>query len=417
MTPDPVPPDPVTPDPGPPSPGRLRLVYLNHCAKLSGGELALARLLPALERVDAHVILGEDGPLVELLRQRGVTVEVLPLGATGGIHRDQVVAGRLPAAAVVGTAAYVLRVRRRLVELAPDLVHGNSLKACLYGSVAARLAGLPFVWHARDRIAPDYMPRPATTLVRTAARWLPTVVIANSSTTLDTLQVPRTQTVVHSPVAHDAVDPGFGLYPPEPGTDGVPTIGMVGRLAPWKGQHVFLDALAKAAADGRPFRARVVGGALFGEDDYAAGLHRQAQRLGLADRVTFTGHVEGVAAELRRLDLLVHASVIPEPFGQVVVEGMAAGVPVIASDAGGPAEVVTAGVDGLLTPPGDAAALAAAITTLLDDPGRRAELATAAHRTAAAYLPEVVAAQVQAVYDEALASRRTRGRLRPRRRR
>ena len=108
------------------------------------------------------------------------------------------------------------------------------------------------------------------------------------------------------------------------------TFGMVGRIAPWKGQDVFLGAFAHAFGQGDE-RAVIVGGALFGEDDCARELSRLADALGVGNRVEFRGHRPNVWDELSRIDVLVHASVTPEPFGQVIIEGMAAGVPVIAA--------------------------------------------------------------------------------------
>ena len=128
---------------------------------------------------------------------------------------------------------------------------------------------------------------------------------------------------------------------------------MVGRVAPWKGQHVFLPAFARAFAGGSE-RAVIVGAAMFGatEADYGAGLQETASVLGIADRVDFRGFREDVWSELHQMDILVHASVTPEPFGQVIVEAMLAGVPVIASAAGGPGEIVTDNVDGRPLPAG-----------------------------------------------------------------
>jgi glycosyltransferase involved in cell wall biosynthesis len=176
-------------------------------------------------------------------------------------------------------------------------------------------------------------------------------------------------------------------------------VGIVGRLAPWKGQHVFLDAFARAFPDGDEC-ALVIGDALFQEEDYAARLHHQADELGIASRVTFRGFRADVPAELADLDVLVHASVIPEPFGQVVVEGMAAGLPVIATDAGGPAEIITPGTDGVLVPLGDAPALAAALRRLAADRGLRARLGSAARARATDFSADAIAAQMAAMYHE-----------------
>ena len=146
----------------------------------------------------------------------------------------------------------------------------------------------------------------------------------------------------------------------------------------------------------------LAGSAMFGEDAFADELGSLVEALGLAERVTFLGFVDDVASVLRGSDCLVHASVIPEPFGQVVVEGMAAGLPVIASDAGGPAEVITDGVDGLLCPPGDVEALASLLRRVAGDRELRVRLGAAGLVRAADFTPDAVAAQVRAVYDEVL---------------
>lgn len=373
---------------------RLRVVYLDHCARLSGGELALLRLLPALD-VDAHVILGENGPLVAKLRAAGVSVEVLVMaGSAGALSRDRVRPGRLPLSALTLTATYGARLARRLRRLDPDLVHTNSLKSALYGGVAARLAGVPAVWHVRDRIADDYMPAAACHLVRAAARILPAAVIANSRATLATLGRAGAEGV--------AVASPLGFAPTEPGpppTAGPLRVGMVGRLDPWKGQHVFLDAFAKAFPAGGE-RAVLVGASLFGDDGYEAQLVRQATALGIEDRVEFRGFRDRIDEELRTLDVLVHASTIPEPFGQVVVEGMAAGLAVVAADAGGPAEVIDDEVNGLLSPPGDADALAEALQRLANDTGLRHRLGEAARDRAGDFTPARIAPQVMDVYRQ-----------------
>ena len=377
----------------------VRVVYLDHCAALSGAEIALARLLPALPDVDAHVILAEDGPLVEVLRDSGVSVAVLPMtGAARSLGRGEVRPGRLPVRVAVDTARHVVELAAHLRRLGPDLVHTNSLKAGLYGGLAGRLAGIPVVWHARDRIADDYLPPAAVRLVRAAVRVLPSAVLANSQATADTLALPARRTAEITVVG----DPYFPPAERMPRTeDGTLVIGMVGRLAPWKGQAVLLDALERLTT-ATPWRAVLVGSAMFGESAYEAELHDDVRRRGLADRVDLVGFRPDVAAELAMMDVLVHASVIPEPFGQVVVEGMAAGLPVLASAAGGPLEIVSHDRDGLLFQPGDAGELAEALTWLLEDPAARKRLGAAARVRATRYQPTVIAPEVSGVYRRVL---------------
>jgi len=310
---------------------RLRVVYLDHVARLSGAEIALLRLLPHLRRVNAHVILAEDGPLAERLTQAGISVEVLAMAAsTRELRRDAVRAGAGATAAALDTLAYVARLTWRLRQLHADLVHTNSLKAGVYGALAARAAGVPVVWHVRDRIADDYLPRPAVRLVRTLVRQLAAGVIANSDATLETLSTPRNERL-HC-VIPDSVE--LSEHPRAPERQAA-TFGMLGRIAPWKGQDLFLRAFA-AAFPGGEERAVLVGTPMFGEDAYERELRELVASLDLAERVEFRGFREDIWRELASFDVLVHASLIPEPFGQVVLEGMAAGLAVIAPDEGAP---------------------------------------------------------------------------------
>ena len=310
------------------------------------------------------------------------------------MRRATVAFGRVDVRALLSLPAYTLRLARRLRALDADLVHTNTLKAALYGGVAGRLVSVPVVWHIRDRIATDYLPRAAVHLVRTAARVLPTALVANSRTTLDTLPEVARSGVLYNPVVPDAVAP----LSARPARGDRPfTVGMVGRLSAWKGQNVFLEAFASAFR-GDDVRARIVGSALFGEDEYAESLVRHAERLGIEEQVEFRGFRDDVWDELANLDVLVHASVTPEPFGQVVLEGMAAGLPVVATAGGGPSELIADGVEGLLTPPNDATALADALRRLRADPDLRLRLGEAAAARSLEFTPERAAAQLLEVY-------------------
>jgi glycosyltransferase involved in cell wall biosynthesis len=280
-------------------------------------------------------------------------------------------------------------------------VHTNSLKAGVYGSIAARLAGVPVVWHVRDRIAEDYIPKPAVRIVRTLIRHLADGVIANSTATLETL--PPAVRGPLSWVIPASVE--LSTHPRAPHADGA-TFGMLGRIAPWKGQDLFLKAFADAFPGGGE-RAVLVGSTMFGEEDYERELRELVARLGLERRVEFRGFREDVWPELAALDVLVHASVIPEPFGTVVLEGMAAGLAVIAADEGGPTDILADGETGRLFRSRDQRALAAAMRSLGEDPGERARLGTAARGALEQYHPDAIAARLEDVYAQVLSARAT----------
>ena len=146
----------------------------------------------------------------------------------------------------------------------------------------------------------------------------------------------------------------------------------------------------------------IVGAPLFGEEACERDLRELIARLGLAERVQLRGFREDVWSELARIDVLVHASVIPEPFGQVVLEGMAAGLPVIAPDEGGPAEVIADGETGHLFAARSVDALAAAMRALSADPQARERLGSAARHSIAAYHPARVGEQLEEMYKQVL---------------
>jgi len=387
-----------------PSARRMRVVYLNHHGKLSGGEIALLRLLPHLDQVDPHVILAEDGPLRARLETAGITVEILPMPAGAREVRKDTVRMR---SGLVGpgveTLRYAAQLARRLREIRPDLVHTNSLKSGVYGSLAARRAAVPVVWHVRDRIASDYLPGPAVLGLRMMLRRLPDAVLVNSRSTMATVGK-SSPVVVHS-VIPELID--VSAVPRA--DDGAFRIGIVGRLAPWKGQDIFIRAFAQAFGSGNE-RAAIIGSAMFGEDDFADALLELATELGVADRVEFRAFREDIQAELGRLDVLVHASRSAEPFGQVILEGLAAGLPVVAAAGGGPSEILTHGINGLLVESGDVSAFTAALRQLRDDSDLRARLREAGLRRAADFSPQTARDLVHDVYRQVLAARSWRQR-------
>jgi glycosyltransferase involved in cell wall biosynthesis len=237
-------------------------------------------------------------------------------------------------------------------------------------------------------------------LLRALIALLPDGVIVNSVATGQTLWRTRgAQAAIHSPIP----DP-ISWRPIERQSGGERfVVGMIGRITPWKGQHVLIEAFAKAFAGGTE-TAVIVGAAMFGEEEvaYEAGLHDLAQSLGVADRVIFRGFREDTWRELVDMDVFVHASTTPEPFGQVIVEAMLAGTPVIAVGAGGPTEIVTDGVTGVLYPPADVDALAEALVRLRNDGVLRDRLAKNALVRAAEFSPENVATAVSVLYRRTL---------------
>jgi len=375
----------------------LRVLVLDHTAELGGAELALLRTCAALDpaRVDVRVVLFADGPLRDRLEASGVRVEVVPL-ASSVATTDRTSAGRLSLSTVVGalrTVPFLWRLARRTRALRPDVVHTTSLKADLLGILPARAARRPLVWHVHDRVAPDYLPAPLVRAVRALARRVPAAVVANSRATSATL--PVTTAIAYpgfAPEQAQGSDDALAARPADP----EPVVVMIGRISPTKGQLELVRAM-RAVVDAVPAaRLRIVGEPAFGADDYAADVRAEVGRLGLDGHVELVGFVADPRAELDGAAVCVHASPVPEPFGQVVVEAMVRGVPVVATRAGGVEEILAddgadadGGADalGLLVAPGDADALATAVRDVLEHPEAARERAGRARGSALRRFP------------------------------
>jgi glycosyltransferase involved in cell wall biosynthesis len=159
-------------------------------------------------------------------------------------------------------------------------------------------------------------------------------------------------------------------------------VGLVGTFARWKGHSVFLDALVRLGGVAN-VRGYIVGDSIYHTDasqHTRDELRAHAAALGLATSVGFTGKVDDVPSALRALDIVVHASTEPEPFGLVIAEAMACGRPVIVSGAGGAAEIAQGGA--VFHEPGNSVELANRIRDLASDSERQASLGADGRATA-----------------------------------
>jgi len=362
------------------------VAVLDHTAVLGGAELALERLLDHADGdlFTARTILFSDGPLATRLRETGHHVEIMPLDARISTVDRHVVVSSVGRTLVITARAipFAIRLGLRLRDIAPDVIYSTSLKADLIAVPASWIAGRPLVWHVHDRISNDYLPPLMVSLIQVLGRHAPRRVIANSTATAATLPGVRRIAVANPGFTPDQL----GARPSERVLPRL-VVGIVGRVSPTKGQLEFVEAAARVLEVFPTSRFKIIGSALFGEKDYAESVHRRVRRLGIEDAVEFTGFVDDPMRALDALSLCVHASPVPEPFGQVVVEAMVRGVPVIATRGGGISDILEPangdGPLGWLVPPGDSAELAAAILEVLANPAEAHRRAEAAWRSAA----------------------------------
>lgn len=370
--------------------------------------MALLRLAEAIAQygVQPQVLLFSDGPLFQKLQQSQIPVHLFPLSAQmANLRKESAGIGALlKPGQLQHSLAFIVRLARFLRQQPLfDIVHTNSLKADLLGGFAARLAHIPLVWHIRDRIETDYLPPSTVRFLRRMARLLPQGVVANSHATLQTLHLPPSKpaAVVYSGIPNDWVEPP---YPPAPfERAGNVRIGLLGRIAHWKGHHVFLTAAAQVCPKFPNTCFEIIGSAMFGDQPYLEELKALVEHLGLTERVCFRGFQENTREVVANLDILAHTSIIPEPLGQVVLEGMALGRGVVATAGGGVLEVMVPQETGLLVPMGDEKKLAEAILHLLENPlEARAMGERARERVRARFTVSQTAANAAKLYQQLL---------------
>ena len=331
--------------------------------RLGGAEAMLWTILKHLdrERVEPAVLFLEAGPFERDVASLGIPTAVVPAGRL-----------RNP----LGVARTVGRLARTLRRHDPDVILNWSPKMQLYGGAAALAAGLGprVVWWQHGVPNGHWMDRLATVLPAAA-------VGCSSEASLEAQRrlTPRREGFV----VHPGVEPGKRMEPAPAARLraelGIPAeravVGILGRLQPWKGQHRLIQALAELRDRGHDVHGLVVGGDAYGlSPEYERALHQLVDDLGLRERVTMTGQVADPDRYVSLMDVLVNAS-DDEPFGIVLLEAMALGVPVVAAASAGPLEIVEPDRSGVLTDSAEPSALATAVERLLADPAWRASVA------------------------------------------
>lgn len=348
-----------------------------------GAELMLLHLLRANKQgpqVEYQVAFLEDGPMVADVQALGYPVQVFRAG-----HLRQASQFLATVRALKGW------MQREKVQVAMSWM----AKAHLYAGPAAKMAGIPAVWWQHNIPDGHWLGR-WTTLIPANQIFCSSQAAQHAQQKLK----PKRKTVVIYPsvdLCH--FDSALLPSPAEARrTLGIsemgPLIGIVCRLQRSKGIYVFLDAAAEIAKIRPDARFVVVGGRHALEPDCPEMLAAQAKSQGVSEKVIFAGYQANTALWMQAMDIVVLASIGTESFGMVIIEGMALGKTVIASKAGGPLEIVEDGVDGFLTPPGDAAALSETILQVLSVPNLPQTFSQAARQKAATFSTERLALEV-----------------------
>jgi glycosyltransferase involved in cell wall biosynthesis len=383
----------------------MRVLYLNPSGQLGGAEVCLLNMVASLRAAQPewqlHLIASDDGPLVLKATELGVHTTVLSFNArlarlgdagAGGPAGDAVSRSTLLRrllAALPSIISYKRRLKRVIRKISPDVIHTNGFKMHVLGALSQQ-QGTPVIWHIHDYV--QSRPVMARLLKRLAKRCA--IAITNSKSVAEDVRAVcgdrLTLRTLYNGIDLNTFSPDgpeldldalSGLPPAAPGTI---RVGLLATLARWKGHATFLRAMA-LVPENLPVRGYITTGQLYRTDGSQSSqmeIEKLIETLSLSRRIGLTGFVDRPASAMRALDVVVHASTEPEPFGLVIAEGMACGKAVITSHAGGAIELVEEKINALTHQPGDAKALARAIVALTTDAGLRARLGAAGRLTA-----------------------------------
>ncbi|MBM4034537.1 MAG: glycosyltransferase [Planctomycetes bacterium] len=377
---------------------RLHILYVSDTGReLGGAERSLLALVEGLDpsRYKFHAVLGEDGRFASLLRQAHVEVVLLRLG-TIARTRNPLKLLLYGLYFLHGVLRLAWLMRRRRIQV----VHINKNPLALQAVPAAWLSGArcrqrapACLWHVRNPVR--NFGRIGAWLVRHCD-----ALACVSECIAEPFRKAFPDAAAKISIVPEGVDPasyanrdsGSALRRELGFCTRECLVGTVGRITPWKGQDDFLRAAALVAPKHPDVRFLVVGDCISSRAEAAADLafrerlHALASELGVAQRVVFTGFRDDVPAVMNALDIFVLPS-HEEPFGIVLLEAMAASRPIVATWAGGVADIVSDAREALLVPPRDPQAMAAAIERLLADPQLEASLGTAARERVVAQFP------------------------------
>jgi glycosyltransferase involved in cell wall biosynthesis len=355
----------------------LKIAFLSVATHLGGGEKSLLDLLKGLKEKNCKIVVffpSPNGPLLEKVRELKISYHIVEMPSLfQRISRDKKLLSIFYfLLSIPSLLIYLVKLAKILKEEKPQIVHTNGIKCHIIGSILTPLLGTSLVWHGRD-IFSGFTLKTLRLFSRFTKPWI----IFNSRASASAFKNYKKQSVIYN---------GFELPPPKTAPnlrEFVPQpflFGILGVLADWKGQDIFLELAARMKNENCGFV--IIGGRIYdtvSDLDFEKNLHRQAKDI---PNVKFMGHVENPIDYLRQIDCLVHCSKRPEPFGRVAVEAQLVGVPVIASKGGGILEIIEENETGFLYPMGNVDSLEALARKVLLDPTLRSKISQRAKLSA-----------------------------------
>lgn len=385
---------------------RKTILFVHNSNDLYGADIILLNLIQGLDRrrYRAIVVLPEDVRHINRLSARlevvGISYRFLPLGV---IRRKYFGAWKIWKCLldmIRGVAILCVMIRKENI----DIVHSNTLTVYA-GAIAAKLTGRPHVWHIHEISTSGKWAR---TTLHAIVRYLSDQIVVVSDAVRRHILQDEPQAAGKVRTIHNGID----LLPYTCGRNthtfreelDIPedarVVGMVGRVSRWKGQSIFVEAARNILKEVPDVYFLAVGGVFDKERQYMEAFRRLVASYRM-DRFKICDFRQDIPSVLAGLDIFVLPSILPDPFPTVIIEAMAAGLPVIGSDCGGVPEMIVNGETGILVKPGDPDALAGAITSLLNNPEETERMgANARAQALKAFQIDRFVREFETIYDE-----------------
>ncbi len=357
----------------------MKILFLDQSGKPGGAELCLIDIAKPYQK-NCLVGLFADGSFKDLLEKNQIPVQILTNKAIQVKKESSLKQG-------LASITQLAPLINRVVKLARnyELIYANTQKALVVGAIASILSRRPLVFHLHDILSPEHFSqinrRIAVTLANRAK-----LVIVNSQASKEAF--------IEAGGKAELVEIVYNGFEPQKYISNESEIqqvrqnleledkfivGHFSRLAPWKGQHILIEALANCPPE---VVVILVGDALFGEQDYVKQLQQQIDTLKLQNRIKFLGFRNDIPLLMAACNLVAHTSTSPEPFGRVIVEAMLSGTPVVAAASGGAVELVEPGINGFLATPSNPQELTEVINICLQDKQKTVAIAQKARNSA-----------------------------------
>lgn len=361
---------------------KKNILFLTHVGSPGGAEFKMIDFCES-QKYQSTVVYFQNGLLKNILDKNNVRNFLLPIpDSLKSFKKDDGIK------TIIRAVIPSLKMMRALAKKCKkyDVIVCMSQKSFILAVLTKPFVRKPIIWMMNDALTPEYFNKTIIKIINIFAKIFADKVILNSEYSLDAWNKNGLKK--------------NNIYKIYPGTDfknidnkisdieniqklklkyssnQKPLIGIFGRITSWKGQDIFLNALAQIPE----INGIIVGDALFGEEEYKNSLISLTHSLKIKDRITFTGHLDNIPSVMGACDIIVHCSTLPEPFGLVIVEALATKTPTIASNAGGAKEIIQQGITGLLTNIKDVESLKQAIQKYLDNPQIAKEMSKKANK-------------------------------------